>query len=103
MLRLNHFPTQWKCAEIATVAKPNKLENVAWPTSLLTTYLRKNIYEDQPQFYSRGIISYNQFGFKNEDGSIEQGLRVGSCIREAIESKEKERRWNLTRCDTLRT
>lgn len=30
ILRLQHFPTQWKCAEIIMVPKPNKPENTVF-------------------------------------------------------------------------
>ena len=40
-LRLNHFPSQWKCAQIVMVNKPNKPENIVTsyrPISLLVIF-----------------------------------------------------------------
>lgn len=46
MLKLSHFPNQWKCATIIMVAKSNKQANVASshrPINVLTTFC--NIFE----------------------------------------------------------
>lgn len=51
ILRLNHFPTQWKCAEVVMICKPGKPENAVTsyrPISLLVTFSKifeKNIFE----------------------------------------------------------
>jgi len=77
MLRLEYFPSQWKCAEIIMIAKPNKPENCTSsyrPISLLGNFskvferilLRRML----PALDELNIISELQFGFRRIEYSM---------------------------------
>jgi len=93
-LRLGHFPTQWKCAEIIVIAKPGKPEAELGsyrPISLLSIlskileklFLRRLM----PVLEEKHIIPDHQFGFRRAHGTIQQCHRVVSCILDSFESK----------------
>lgn len=94
ILRLQHFPTQWKCAEIIMVAKPNKPENMVSsyrPISLLTIFSK--IFERlflkrlTPVLNRNNIIPEYQFGFRQHHGTPEQCHRIIKVISASFERK----------------
>lgn len=94
ILRLQHFPTQWKCAEIVMVPKPNKPENKITsyrPISLLTTFSKifERLFVQRllPILEKCNIIPEHQFGFRHLHGTPEQCHRVVKIITEALQRK----------------
>lgn len=95
ILRLYHFPTQWKCAEIVMVPKPNKNENDLRsyrPISLLVTFskLFEKIFLERMKHVLEmyDIIPDYQFGFRNRHGTPEQCHRIVNIITNAMETKK---------------
>lgn len=95
ILRLNHFPSQWKCAEIIMVNKPNKPENVVTsyrPISLLVTFSKifERIFISRlsPILEKYNIIPEYQFGFRHNHGTPEQCHRIVAFIRDTLENKK---------------
>lgn len=95
ILRLSHFPTQWKCAEIVMVCKPNKPENEISsyrPISLLALFSK--IFERiflrriSPILKENNIIPEHQFGFRRHHGTPEQCHRVVNFIIDSFERRE---------------
>jgi len=95
MLRIHHFPTQWKCAVISMIPKPGKPENLVAsyrPISQLPTFSK--IFERI--FLSRMMavrsvqdaIPDDQFGFRSHHGTPEQAHRVTQYILGAFENKQ---------------
>ena len=79
MLRLQHFPSQWKCAEIIMIYKPNKPENLVSsyrPISLLPIFSK--IFQKlllkclKPYLQTYNIVPNHQFGFRDKHGTPEQ-------------------------------
>lgn len=94
IIRLNHFPSQWKCAEIIMIQKPNKPGNSVAsfrPISLLVIFSK--IFEKiflrrlSPVLENRNIIPEHQFGFRNKHGTPEQIHRIVNIITDALEKK----------------
>ena len=95
IIRIGHFPSQWKVAQIILIPKPGKNSDLVTsyrPISLLPILsklcekiilrrLNVNIME-------RGLIPDIQFGFRNKHSTIEQVNRVTKTIRDAIEDKK---------------
>lgn len=95
ILRLNHFPTQWKCAEIIMIHKHNKPENLVSsyrPISLLAIFSK--IFERLllsrllPVLETENIIPEHQFGFRPKHGTPEQVHRIVQYITDAFEKKK---------------
>lgn len=95
ILRLHHFPSQWKCAEIIMIPKPNKPEKLLSsyrPISLLATFSK--IFEKlflkrlQPILERYNIIPEHQFGFRHKHGTPEQCHRIVNVISECLEKKQ---------------
>lgn len=95
ILRLNYFPTQWKCAEIVMVLKPTKPENQISsyrPISLLTIFSK--IFERLflrrvfPILKENKVIPEHQFGFRRYHGTPEQCHRVVNFITASFERRE---------------
>lgn len=95
ILRLHHFPSQWKCAEIIMINKPNKPENTITsyrPISLLVVFSK--IFEKiflrrmLSVLAKTNIVPEHQFGFRHKHGTIEQCHRIVNTIRDGLESKE---------------
>lgn len=95
VLRLGHFPSQWKCAEIIMIKKPNKPENEITsyrPISLLSIFSK--IFEKiflsrlSPILENLQIIPEHQFGFRQKHGTPEQCHRVIQVIRKSFEEKK---------------
>lgn len=94
ILRLNHYPSQWKYAEIIMILKPNKPENSVSsyrPISLLSTFSK--IFERLflkrllPILEMQNIIPEYQFGFRHKHGTPEQCHRIVDVITNALEGK----------------
>lgn len=95
VLRLTHFPTQWKLAKIIMVLKPNKQENYVTsyrPISLLPVIskvferlLQKRLF---PILDALNILPDHQFGFRHGHGTSEQCHRVVKTIRDSLENKQ---------------
>lgn len=94
IIRLNHFPSQWKCAEIIMIQKPNKPGNSVTsfrPISLLSIFSK--IFEKiflrrlSPVLESKNIIPEHQFGFRHKHGTPEQIHRIVNNITDALEKK----------------
>lgn len=95
ILRLQHFPSQWKCAEIIMVLKSNKQENVVSsyrPISLLP--ILSKIFEKlllkrlTPLLNKKNIIPNHQFGFRRKHGTPEQCHRIIKVISDSFENKK---------------
>lgn len=94
ILRLQHFPSQWKCAEIIMVLKPNKSENLLSsyrPISLLSivSKLFEKLFLKRltPFLNENNIIPDHQFGFRSKHGTPEQCHRVIQVITKSFEEK----------------
>ena len=94
ILRLSHFPSQWKYAEIVMILKPNKPENTVAsyrPISLLSTFSK--IFERLflkrllPIIEKQNIIPEYQFGFRHKHGTPEQCHRIVDVITNTFERK----------------
>lgn len=95
ILRLQHFPSQWKCAEIIMVPKPNKIENLVSsyrPISLLPIFSK--IFERLllkrllPIIEKKNIIPDHQFGFRHKHGTPEQCHRIINVLTDTFETKK---------------
>lgn len=94
MLRLGHFPQQWKLAMVTMVLKPGKCANLVdsyRPISLLCSFSK--LFErllmdrlfDVEEFEL--AIPCHQFGFRKEHGTDQQLFRVTQFILKAFESR----------------
>lgn len=95
ILRLQHFPIQWKCAEIIMIHKANKPENCVTsyrPISLLSTFskLFERLFLKRllPILEENSIIPDHQFGFRHKHGTPEQCHRLVNEISGALEGKK---------------
>lgn len=94
ILRLDHFPLQWKCAEIIMIAKPNKPENMLSsyrPISLLVIFSKifEKIFLQRllPVLEKHNIIPDHQFGFRQKHGTPEQCHRIINVVTDTLENK----------------
>lgn len=94
MLQLNFFPSQWKCAEIIMLLKPNKPESDPAshrPISLLTTFSKifERMFARRMTLImdDRKLIPEHQFGFRSSHGTPEQCHRIVKYITDAFEKK----------------
>ncbi|KAL7293246.1 hypothetical protein TKK_0013026 [Trichogramma kaykai] len=94
-LRLCHFPSQWKEAQIIVLHKPGKaMENASSyrPISLLPVISK--IFEKiilarlEPIIINNNLIPDHQFGFKNKHSTVEQVHRIANKICDSFESKK---------------
>lgn len=94
ILRLSHYPSQWKYAKIIMIPKPNKPENCVSsyrPISLLPTFSK--IFERLflkrllPILEKQQIIPDYQFGFRHKHGTPEQCHRIVDVITNTLEKK----------------
>lgn len=95
ILRLSHFPSQWKCAEIVMIPKPKKPENEVKsyrPISLLVTFskLFERILMRRmlPLIEEYNIIPDFQFGFRHKHGTPEQCHRIVNYVTDTLENKK---------------
>ena len=94
ILRLSHFPSQWKYAKIIMIPKPNKPEYSVTsyrPISLLSTiskvFERLLLKRLLPILEKQQIIPEHQFGFRHKHGTPEQCHRIVEIITDAFERK----------------
>lgn len=94
VLRLGHFPIQWKVAQIIVLSKPGKPLNEVEsyrPISLLP--IISKIFEKlllsrlSPILLKEKLIPDHQFGFRQQHATIEQVHRVYKVARNALENK----------------
>ena len=94
-LRLEHFPDQWKVAQIILIPKPGKDHNLVSsyrPISLLP--IISKIFEKllanriNKIILEKKLIPNHQFGFRNKHATIEQVNRITNKIRNAFERKK---------------
>lgn len=95
MLRLSHFPEQWKLATISMVLKPGKCANEVTsyrPISLLCSFsklfeklLMDRLFEIEDFEHA---IPNHQFGFRKEHGTDQQLFRVTQFILKAFDTQQ---------------
>ena len=92
ILRLNHFPAQWKVAQIILIPKPGKAKELVTsyrPISLLPILSKVCekliIIRLNKILRDKNIIPAHQFGFRNKHSTIEQVNRVTTEIRNTFE------------------
>lgn len=95
ILRIEHFPAQWKVSDIIMVAKPGKPVHEVTsyrPISLLpiaSKVMEKLLLKRlQNIIHLNNMIPSHQFGFRQKHSTIEQVHRVVSVIKEDLESKK---------------
>ena len=95
VFHLNHFPSQWKVAQIILILKPGRISDHASsyrPISLLpimSKICQKIILKRLNKIINvKKLIPDHQFGFRNHYTTIEQVNRLTFKIREAIENKK---------------
>lgn len=93
--RLGHFPSQWKCAQVVVVPKPNKPESEIAsyrPISLLVilSKILERLFLKRllPILEDNHIIPDHQFGFRQGHGAIQQVHRVVNRILDSFENKK---------------
>lgn len=94
ILRLSHFPSQWKHSEIIMIPKPNKPEHIISsyrPISLLPTFSKifERLFSSRmlPIIENKCIIPDHQFGFRHKHGTPEQCHRLVNVITDTFERK----------------
>lgn len=92
-LRLSHFPSQWKIAQVVMVPKPGKPveETLSYrPISLLPLLgkLFEQIILNRMYDHLEEILPEHQFGFRQKHGTIEQVHRISNTISQTIENKQ---------------
>lgn len=95
ILRLSHFPIQWKFSVITLFHKPGKphhLPSSYRPISLLpllSKLLEKLLLvRIQPYLTETMAIPHHQFGFRSEHSTIQQCHRIINEISSAFETKQ---------------
>ncbi|GJQ65865.1 hypothetical protein Trydic_g3967 [Trypoxylus dichotomus] len=95
MLRLRHFPTNWKLADVAMIPKPGQAAN--WPQNYRPISLLPVMGKIAERIILRGlkdevedleIIPDSQFGFRSEHNTTLQVLRVVEHIKQGFNLKE---------------
>jgi hypothetical protein len=94
MLRLSHFPTTWKFAQIIMIPKPGKPVNEVTsyrPIGLLpilskiSERLLLNGIRNDPEI--KDIVPNHQFGFRQHHSTIHQTHRISNKIPTSMEKK----------------
>lgn len=95
MLRLHHFPSQWKCADVIVLPKPgqpNTFPQNYRPISLLPTMgkiaegvILKRLKTDIDNTHA---IQDEQFGFRSSHSTVHQILRVVENITEGFNKRQ---------------
>lgn len=95
ILRIGHFPTQWKLSEIIMIGKPGKPPNQTTsyrPISLLpvTSKIFEKLFLKRllVVIEKNDLIPNHQFGFRQRHSTIEQIHRVVDNIRQDLETKK---------------
>lgn len=94
-LRLGHFPSKWKCAEVILIHKTGKSDAELGsyrPISLLAIlskileklFLKRLV----PILEEKRIIPDHQFGFRQGHGAVQQCHRVVTRVLDAFENKK---------------
>lgn len=94
VLRLEHFPLQWKKAQLVVVPKPGKPNNQATsyrPISLLPVISKvfEKLFLRRIHILIKesDVLPYHQFGFRQKHSTIEQIHRIVDVIRQDLENK----------------
>ncbi|GJQ70625.1 hypothetical protein Trydic_g23016 [Trypoxylus dichotomus] len=95
MLRLRHFPSQWKLADVAMIPKPGQSHN--WPqnyrpfsllpvmSKIADRIILARLREETDDL---DVIPGCQFGFRREHSTIHQVLRLVEHIKEGFNRRE---------------
>lgn len=95
MIRIQHFPIQWKFAHITMIHKQGKSANEITgyrPISLLPCLSK--VFEKllikilQPKVEEKNIVPEHQFGFKCQHSTIEQIHRIVNRIESNLEERK---------------
>lgn len=91
-LKLEHFPGQWKIAQVIMIAKPGKpaQETTSYrPISLLPVVgkLFERILLNRMKEHLGTVLPEHQFGFRERHGTIEQVHRIVDIINRSLENK----------------
>lgn len=89
ILRISHYPSQWKFAKIIMIPKPNKPENIVSSYRPIFSKLFEKPFKKRltPILESLKIIPDHQFGFRHQHGTPEQCHRIVNVIRDSLEQK----------------
>ncbi|KAK7871524.1 hypothetical protein R5R35_010330 [Gryllus longicercus] len=94
IIRIGHYPSQWKLAQLIVIAKPGKqLQDVSSyrPISLLPSlskvFEKLLLFRIYPLLKENDAIPDHQFGFRNCHSTIEQIHRIVDTINGALENK----------------
>lgn len=94
-IKLRHFPSGWKVAEIIMILKPGKPQNEVKsyrPISLLPMFskLLEIVISNRVQLYIDRckVIPNHQFGFRKKHSTIDQIHRITDAIEKTYEKKE---------------
>lgn len=89
VLRVAHFPMQWKCPEIVMMCKPNnKPENeVSSYRTIDLLPLFSKMFEKLSYLENPNIIPDHKLGFRYRHESSEQCHPIGTVISEPLEKK----------------
>jgi hypothetical protein len=94
-LLLNHFPDQWKIAQIILILKPGKPPNT--PTSYRPISLLPVLAKVLEKLIARRLLDIinnqhllpnHQFGFRQHHSTIQQTHRIVNKINEALDNKQ---------------
>ncbi|GJQ79294.1 hypothetical protein Trydic_g16162 [Trypoxylus dichotomus] len=95
MLRLRHFPSQWKLADVAMIRKPGQSHN--WPQNYRPISLlpvmskiadRIILARLREETDDLDVIPGCQFGFRREHSTTHQVLRLVEHIKEGFNRRE---------------
>jgi hypothetical protein len=94
ILRLEHFPCQWKVAKVIMILKPGKTPNYAAsyrpisPLPILAKVLEKMLLKRLvPIIHEHQLIPKHQFGFRKVHETIEQIHRLVNKIYNDFENR----------------
>lgn len=86
-LALDHFPEPWKLAKIVTVLKSRKIRYSAIiyrPIRLFNTisktFEKLVLFHILEHFRERGVLNNDQFGFAENNSTVQQLVRVANTI-----------------------
>lgn len=92
IIRIGHFPLQWKIAQIILTLKPGKDPSDVKsyrPISLLPILSKvfEKLLLKRLKLVINDLIPFHQFGFRERHATIEQINRVVNIINDALENK----------------
>lgn len=93
ILRLSHFPSNWKTARVITLLKPGKITSdlSSWrPISILSVFskLIERLILTRMCEYMNDELPNHQFGFRTGHGTPEQCHRIVDFIKHTFENEE---------------